>query len=134
MINEYCNESTNKNRKYLIFIILAAILCSSCASAPETKSVEDEETPTKEAVVSERQPIYTYGQRSNSKELILFFGGEPASISSGYIKLVGTIGGKNPQALIEIGGKGRMFSNGELIGEYQIVSILNKEVKLCLRK
>lgn len=122
--------------KDIIFILLLLMFTTtSCSSVPEAKPSDDSEAvPTKEAVVSERQPIYTYGQRSNSKELILFFGGEPASISCGYIKLVGTIGGSNPQALIEIGGKGRLFSNGELIGEYQVVSILNKEVKLCLRK
>ena len=118
--------------KIIILIILLAFLCTSCASVPESKSTEEQEAPTKEAIVSERQPIYTYGQRANSRELILCFGGEPIAVSCGYIKLVGTIGGMDPQALIEIGGKGCLFSNGESVGEYKVVSIKDKEVKLCL--
>ena len=118
----------------LLFIIFIAFLTTSCSSVPDAKPTEDQETATKEAIVSERQPIYTYGQKTNSKELILNFGGEPIAISCGYIKLVGTIGGENPQALIEIGGKGCLFSIGESVGEYNIISINNKEVKLCLGK
>lgn len=122
--------------KYLLFffIPILMIFTSSCTSPQPEKTSEVQETPTVEAKTDERKPVFVYGQKSDAEKIDLRFGGEPIPTSSGYLKLVGTIGGVYPQAIIEIGGKGKIFSSGDNIGSYKIVSIKEMEVKLCLKK
>jgi len=121
--------------KCLLFL-LAALTLSSCSfyEAP-AKSAEIQETPTVEAAAPERQALYIYGQKINSKEVILGYGGEPLPLSCGYVRLVGTVNGENePIALLEIGGRGAACLMGDKVGEYRVVSINEREVELCSGK
>ena len=120
--------------KNILIIIPLMLINISCSYMPEQKPVNVQESATPEASTNDRKPIYVYGQKSDLSRITLHFTDDPISISRGYIKLKGIISGEDPQALIEVGGKGEILSTGEKLGEYQIVSISNEEVELCLRK
>jgi len=121
--------------RYIILILSASLILSSCSfyEAP-ARSVEVQGTVTVEASASERQALYVYGQKVNSKEVTLYYGGDPLPLSCGYVKLVGAVRGRKSWALLEIGGKGSCFALGDKVGDYRIVEINEKEVKLCLEE
>lgn len=117
-------------------VLFTALFLSSCSfnEAP-AKSDEGQETPTVEASAPERQALYVYGQKINAREITLQYGGEPLPLSCGYVRLVGVVSGDEAAvALLEIGGRGAACLMGNRVGEYKVVSISEKEVKLCLGK
>lgn len=114
-----------------LIIILIGVSLSSCAYRDEVKAPETAEVPSKEARAEDRRQMFVYGRHSNAKELTLNFGGEPILLACGYIKLVGTVLGDDPQAVVEVGGKGVLLSLSDRIGDYRVISIIDKEVKIC---
>jgi hypothetical protein len=124
----------------LIFLILLILALSSCASVKEKEEIglkEEEseimvdEAPSLEAEI--RKPIYVYEsqpKKISSSKVTLKLNSEPLLLSNGYVRLAGVVSGGRPMALIEIGGRGRSVEIGEEVGEYKIVNILGKAVRL----
>ena len=94
--------------------------------------MKDKTTIQKEA---ESKPIYVVQNKKDiANKVILHQGAEPVALSFGFLKLAGTITGDHPMALLEIDGKGSSFQLNDRINDYQIVSINEREVQLCLKK
>jgi len=106
--------------------------CSFYEAPARSEKVQPETTA--EAYASPRKALYVYGQKTNTKQITIFYGGDPIPLSCGYVKLVGAVRGEGSLALLEIGGKGSCFALGDKVGDYRIVEISEKEVKLCLEK
>ena len=124
----------------LILLILAILALSSCASVKEKAEVspegEESEIIVEQASSAEaeiRKPIYVYENQPEKvtlSKVSLKLNAEPLLLSNGYVRLVGVVSGGRPMALIEIGGRGRSVEIGEEVGEYKIVNILGKAVRL----
>jgi len=98
------------------------------------RSVEVQTEVTAEAHTPARKALYVYGQNTNTRQITIFYGGDPIPLACGYVKLVGAVRGEGSLALLEIGGKGSCFALGDKVGDYRIAEISEKEVKLCSEK
>lgn len=114
-------------KNHLLFLLLLVFM-TGCREAVKPE-LSTSSVPTPESTA-----LYVYGQNKNSSNLVLKVGGEPVTVAAGYIKLAGTILGDEPLAVIEMGGRGSVMRMGDEISDYQVVSISNREVKLCSRK
>ena len=114
-------------KNHLLFLLLL-LFVAGCREA-----VKPELSPTS-VPTPESSAVYVYGQNKNTNDLVLKVGGEPVTVAAGYIKLAGTVLGEEPLAVLEIGGRGQVCRVGEEVSDYQVISISEREVKLCLKK
>lgn len=125
----------------LFSVIFVALFLVSCSNSKEKAAAEREEDKTEiveqvsSVEIETREPIYVYGHHQEKilKEVILRLNAEPLLLSSSYVRLVGVVSGGRPMAVIEVGGRGLCIGVGEEVGEYMVVGISEKEVKLKRR-
>ncbi len=119
-------------KKYLI-LLLIPLLCS-CSQKEKDEFIIEPKVITLEAQVVSREAVFTYGEISQNKNIILTLSSEPIPLNEQYVKLVGIIAGNNPLACLEISGKGVVVGPGEAVESHIVKRISNKGVMLCLRK
>jgi len=116
----------------IFLIILLSLSLTSCTSLKGPAEVKSSTLSQKSTREAEGGPaLYVYNKNQNTKEIRLRYGEDPVAVSNSYLKLVGTINGKRPLALIEIGGRGVSFVVGEKVSGYLVSSINKNEVRLC---
>ena len=124
----------------LIFIILLILALSSCSGIKE-KAEENLERDESEAMVEQRasieaavrEPLYVYKNQPEgiaSRNVTLTLNEEPLLLPNGYVRLVGVVSGGRPMALVEVGGRGLCVEIGNRVGDYRVVSILAKKIRL----
>lgn len=127
----------------LISIVFLALLLVSCSSPKEepkvTREADDAEFIEEQVATVEanpRKPLFVYQNQSPniSDQIILQLNSEPVLLTAGYVRLVGVVSGGKPLALVEVGGKGRCVSVGDLIEGYLVDFIYNDKVKLFRKK
>jgi hypothetical protein len=122
----------------LLFLILLILALSSCSSNKEKVEAAMDENEANEGFepsveVKAREPLYIYENHPDkigSKEVDLGMNKEPLLLSSGYVRLVGVVSGGKPLALVEVGGRGLCLEPGEELGEYKVMEISEKSVRL----
>jgi len=120
-----------------LILVIVAVVISSCASkkAEEVKppAEADDEVASGEAAPQEG-PVFTYDDAKiidQAQEICLTFSDEPVQLPGvGFIKLKGIILGKEPMALVDVGGRGIMVAKGGRAGEYVVAEIREGFVRL----
>jgi hypothetical protein len=123
-----------------ILFLSIVVMLSSCSSDREKAEVPLEEKEIEvvqeQAAAPEalaRKPVFIYQdqpEQISSQEVILRLNAEPVLLSSGYVRLVGVVSGGRPLALIEVAGKGLGVAAGEEVGDYKVLWISERGIKL----
>lgn len=119
---------------------LSLLLLTACFSKEtklETRQPDDQvflDQAKATVEVTPRQPVYLYGegnQAAKAEKITLHINNEPLLLDKSYVRLVGVVsGGRRPVALVDVGGRGIVLSQGEELCGYQVLLVETDRLEL----